>query len=235
MPVGDVLARVQELQALAAQASAPAAPVPTTSVSAASAFGAALAASQLASVLGDTANDDGANLPELGVGLSSGLALQSASFPPVTLEPLPASDAGERALAIAQAEVGVTEEPPGSNDGPRIAEYRTATEGAYAGAPWCAYFVSWAAARAGAPLGEEGQGFGAVEQIEAWARRTGRFFEPGTRPQPGDLILFGGRHVGIVEAVEPDGAIRTVEGNYQQGVSRVLRSPSEATGFVRLG
>src|SRR5688500_15593150 len=52
--------------------------------------------------------------------------------------------AGARALAAAQAEVGQAEQPPGSNDSPRIAQYRQATAGSGVG-PWCAYFVSWAA------------------------------------------------------------------------------------------
>src|SRR4051794_16564095 len=51
-------------------------------------------------------------------------------------------------LQAASAEVGQAEQPPGSNDSPRIAEYRTATAGAGVG-PWCAYFASWAAKQAG--------------------------------------------------------------------------------------
>src|SRR4051812_616774 len=58
--------------------------------------------------------------------------------------------AGERALQLAQGEVGQTEQPPGSNDSARIAQYRSATAGSGIG-PWCAYFVSWAAQQAGAP------------------------------------------------------------------------------------
>lgn len=233
MPVADVLARVQEIRALVERAAAPAVPSAEPA-----AFGAALAASDasaLAAVLADPAAAPESLTGAYETGLSGPLALGTAFYRPPALEPVAGVPAGERALAIASAEVGVREEPPGSNEGARIAAYRTATDGAYAGAPWCAYFVSWAAAQAGSPLGEEGQGYGAVEDIEAWGRRTGRFVEAGTRPEPGDLILFGGRHVGIVEAVDPDGAIRTVEGNYSQGVSRVRRSPAEATGFVRLG
>src|SRR4051812_16837144 len=40
-------------------------------------------------------------------------------------------------LQAASAEVGQSEQPPGSNDSPRIAEYRTATAGSGVG-PWCA-------------------------------------------------------------------------------------------------
>jgi hypothetical protein len=48
------------------------------------------------------------------------------------------------------------------------------------------------------------------------------------------MILFGSRHVGIVEAVNADGTLTTVEGNHSQAVERVTRQRSEATGFVRL-
>jgi CHAP domain len=151
---------------------------------------------------------------------------------------LGAGTAGQRALAAAQAEVGVAEQPPGSNDGPRIAEYRAATAGSGVG-PWCAYFTSWAAAQAGAPLGEVGQGFGSVDALYAWAQRTGRAVPagPGVAPSPGDLIVWGGRHIGIVESVDPDGSIHTIEGNSSNAVSRRTYGPDGggATGYVRLG
>ena len=41
----------------------------------------------------------------------------------------PAQTAGPARAAVAQGEIGQTEQPPGSNDSPRIAEYRTATAG----------------------------------------------------------------------------------------------------------
>jgi cell wall-associated NlpC family hydrolase len=141
------------------------------------------------------------------------------------------STAGSRALVAAQTQIGQAEQPPGSNDGPAIAMYRSAVEGSYAGAPWCAYFVSWAAAQAGAPIGDRGQGLGSVAAIAEWAGRTGRLV---SQPQPGDLILFGTRHVGIVQSVNPDGSLTTVEGNASSAVSVERHSPSEATGFVRL-
>ena len=141
------------------------------------------------------------------------------------------SGGGLRALQDAAGELGVTEQPPGSNDGPRIADYRSAVAGSYAGAPWCAYFVSWAAAQAGVPIGEGGRGLGSVEGIAAWAGGAGRLVSD---PQPGDLILFGGRHVGIVERVNPDGTIATIEGNSADGVHRRTHPAGEATGFVRL-
>ncbi len=142
------------------------------------------------------------------------------------------TNAGLTALQVAQSQVGVTEQPPGSNDGPQIAQYRTATQGAYAGAPWCAYFVSWCAAEAGAPIGSQGQGLGSVAEITDWARSTGRLTQT---PAPGELILFGTEHVGIVKSVNPDGSLTTVEGNASDGVREETRWPSEATGYVQLG
>jgi hypothetical protein len=142
------------------------------------------------------------------------------------------TNAGLTALQVAQSQEGVTEQPPGSNDGPQIAQYRTATQGAYAGAPWCAYFVSWCAREAGAPIGDQGQGLGSVAEITDWARSTGRLTQT---PAPGELILFGTEHVGIVKSVNPDGSLTTVEGNASDGVHEETRWPSEATGYVQLG
>jgi CHAP domain-containing protein len=145
---------------------------------------------------------------------------------------------GAGALAAAQSQVGVSEQPPGSNDGPQIAEYRTATAGSGVG-PWCAYFTSWAASQAGVPLGEAGQGFGSVSALYGWAQRTGRATPagPGVQPNPGDLIVWGGEHIGIVESVDPDGSIHTIEGNSSNAVSRRTYGPDGggATGYVRLG
>jgi CHAP domain len=145
---------------------------------------------------------------------------------------------GQRALQLAQQEIGQTEQPPGSNDSPRIAEYRTATAGSGIG-PWCAYFVSWAAKNAGAPLGEAGQGFGSVAAVSSWAQRTGRWnpAASGQPPQAGDLIVWGGQHIGIVESVDADGKIHTIEGNSSNMVTRRTHDASGdgATGYVRLG
>ncbi len=142
---------------------------------------------------------------------------------------------GARMVAVAQAEIGQTEQPPGSNDSPRIAEYRSATAGSGIG-PWCNYFVSWVAKQAGAPLGEQGQGFGAVSATWDWAQRTGRAVAPTERPNPGDLVVWGGTHIGMVESVLPDGRIQTIEGNSSNMVTRRVHSANGdgATGYVRM-
>ena len=169
--------------------------------------------------------------------LSDGIQRGSSLAAPAAA-PAAQGTGGAGALAAAQSQVGVSEQPPGSNDGPQIAEYRTATAGSGVG-PWCAYFTSWAAAQAGVPLGEAGQGFGSVSALYGWAQRTGRATPagPGVQPNPGDLIVWGGEHIGIVESVDPDGSIHTIEGNSSNAVSRRTYGPDGggATGYVRLG
>ena len=143
---------------------------------------------------------------------------------------------GSGVVATAQGEVGQTEQPPGSNDSSRIAEYRTAVPGGPVG-PWCAYFASWVARQNGTPLGDNGQGFARVDDVYAWAQRTGRAVPagPAVRPQPGDLIIWD-EHMGVVESVAPDGRIKTIEGNSSDAVSQREYGPDGggAIGYVRM-
>jgi cell wall-associated NlpC family hydrolase len=149
-------------------------------------------------------------------------------------------DAGARRVAAAAAELGVREAPPGSNDGPRIAEYRTAVPGGPVGR-WCAYFVSWVAKQSGTPLGENGQGFAAVQGVRSWLKGSGRLSEgPAAVGRPGDLVFFDGNrdgvwdHIGLVEAILPDGTVRTIEGNSSDSVRRRDRSRSDIVAFGTL-
>lgn len=164
--------------------------------------------------------------------MGTGAAASTASIAPNAAT---GSSAGARALNQARAELakGVRETPDGSNNSPDISRYRTATEGAASGAPWCAYFVSYLAKVAGSPLGSRGQGLGYVPDITSWAKSSGKFISPGGNVKPGDLILFP-QHVGIVESVGANGSLTTIEGNHSNKVDRVHRSRSEAVGFVRL-
>jgi len=148
----------------------------------------------------------------------------------------PTATPGQQIVRIAESQLGQTEQPPGSNESPAIAMYRTATAGAIPGAPWCAYFASWAARQAGEPLGSSGEGLGGVAQVWSWAQSTGRAIPngPGVSPQPGDLIVFGDEHVGIVRDVLPNGDIQTIEGNYENKVAANVRTPTEATGYVNM-
>jgi hypothetical protein len=141
---------------------------------------------------------------------------------------------GAGMVSLARAEVGQREAPMGSNDSPRIAQYRSAVPGGPVG-PWCAYFASWVSKQNGTPLGERGQGFARVDDVYAWAQRTGRAVPngPGVTPKPGDLIIWD-EHMGIVEEVLPDGRVRTIEGNSSDQVSRRVHPAGSALGYVRM-
>jgi cell wall-associated NlpC family hydrolase len=150
------------------------------------------------------------------------------------------SGRGAQIAAIAQAELGVAEQPPGSNDAPRIAQYRTATAGSGVG-PWCAYFTSWVAQQAGVPVGPNGQGIGYVPTVKQWAEQTGRYIPAGAgAPQVGDLVVFERNgdgvldHIGVVTGTRPDGGIQTVEGNSSDKVSARSYGPGGYAGLVRL-
>jgi hypothetical protein len=164
-------------------------------------------------------------------GYSYGLQGVSGAMSPTT-----GSGPGVEIVAAAESQIGQAEQPPGSNEGPAIAQYRSATAGAAPGEPWCAYFASWAAQQAGAPIGPQGEGLGSVSAIWSWAQSAGRAVPngPGVVPKPGDLIVFGGEHVGIVKDVLPNGQIQTIEGNYENKVAANVRSAGEATGYVSM-
>lgn len=220
------MARVGELQQLVDPRARVATP-PVVSSPPGSTAGAF--AQQLSTAAGQTA---GTWNPSL-VGQGPGVAGVGVAAPGVA-----GQGAGARRVALAAGEIGVTEQPPGSNDSPRIAEYRAAMRGAPGVGPWCAYFTSWVAQQAGTPLGETGQGFASVDAVYAWAQRTGRAV-PNTasapaRPNPGDLIVWD-EHIGMVESVDPDGTVRTIEGNSSDQVIRRTHAAGSALGYVRLG
>src|SRR4029077_5757599 len=134
------------------------------------------------------------------------------------------------ALARKELAKGVHELPDGSNRAPAIRRYETATRGAMFGAPWCAYFVSYIASKAGAPIGPGGSGIGYVPTIRAWAHQTKRWSQT---PHAGDLITFP-QHVGVVETVYANHTLTTIEGNAGNAVRRRWRTWGEAVGYVRL-
>jgi hypothetical protein len=176
-------------------------------------------------------------LQSVQAGLPAGMA--AASPAPVAPAPAPVAGgtpAGQAIVNLVRGEVGQAEQPPGSNDSPRIAQYRQATAGSGVG-PWCAYFTSWAAREAGVPLGDAGQGFGRVDDVYAWAQRAGKAIPAGSGPpQPGDLVVWD-EHIGVVESVLPDGQIQTIEGNSSDAVTRRTHDANGdgAIGYVRLG
>jgi hypothetical protein len=204
------MARVSELQSLFS----PAATTPSTSATTPS-----TSSTSFAQLLGS---------PTATLGTAAPASVTGATAP---------TNAGQAILNAVRPEVGVAEQPPGSNDSPRIAQFRQATAGSGVG-PWCAYFASWAARQAGVPLGDQGQGFGRVDDVYAWAQKSGKAIPngPGVHPQPGDLIVWD-EHIGVVDSVDSDGSIHTIEGNSSDKVSQRTYGAdgNNAIGYVRLG
>ena len=210
----SVMARINELNSVLAPPVA--APATTPAPPSTSGTGASGSQSQFASML------QGAMAP----GAAGGVGATGA---------VPAGgSAGQKIVALAAREVGVAESPPGSNNSPRIAQYRSATAGAPGPGPWCAYFTSWAAKEAGVPVGPNGGGFGSVDALYSWAQSAGKALPRGSTPQPGDLIVWD-EHIGIVESVGPGGQVNTIEGNSSDRVTRRQHAAGSALGYVRLG
>jgi hypothetical protein len=206
-----VIARINELNAaLAPPVAAPAATTPTAPTTSGT------GSNQFASML------QGAMAPAAATG-AAGVGAVPAN-----------GSVGAKMVAIAAREVGVAESPPGSNNSPRIAHYRSATAGAPGPGPWCAYFTSWVAREAGVPVGPNGSGFGSVDAVYAWAQQAGKALPKGATPQPGDLIVWD-EHIGIVESVGPNGVVNTIEGNSSDKVTRRQHAAGSALGYVRLG
>jgi cell wall-associated NlpC family hydrolase len=232
--IDAAMARVSEIQSMMGSTSA----TPTPPVAATSGFAQQLAQAQTPGT--SQAYVDPTTLPTSGYSTASLpiSALQAATQTSAVTQP---NATGQNIADIATRELGVREEPSGSNTGARIAEYRTATAGSGVG-PWCAYFTSWVTAQAGVPIGANGQGEGYVPNVQKWAAESGKWIPAGQAPaQVGDLVVFDRGndgvldHIGVVTQVNADGGITTVEGNSSNAVSQRTYAAGDAAvnGFVR--
>lgn len=151
----------------------------------------------------------------------------------------------EVAATIARGEVGVTEHPAGSNNGPRVHTYQAAT-GAYA-QPWCASFVTWCYKEAASRANRTVRFPPIPAYVPSWTQmiRAGangwRRVEP-SEARRGDVVtLWGSRHVEMVTGRE-DGHLLCIGGNTSpEGqnanggmVARTRRAYGEATVVGRL-
>ncbi len=140
----------------------------------------------------------------------------------------------ERVLACARAEVGACEDPPGSNDGPRIRAYLRSVDlpGGY---PWCAAFVAWVGERT---LGRHWPvpRTGDCDVLLVWGRRRRCLFDS---PKIGDIFLElspknprDARHTGFVIGVGPL-FLWTIEGNRTEAVCLVKRPRGRLLIYLR--
>lgn len=138
----------------------------------------------------------------------------AAPTTPTTTAPL-----AEKLVELAKKEVGV-EEVNGTNCGPRVNEYKSATcLDSEQGWPWCAAFICWLMREAmkdssytfKRPTTASAWGF------EEWAAKQNNKVQL-KKPhkddiKAGDIVMFTFSHIGLAIGEPHDGYIDTIEGN----------------------
>jgi len=133
------------------------------------------------------------------------------------------------ALSIAVQQIGVSEQPKGSNSGPMVDRYLAAV-GLKPGYPWCMAFVYWSYQQAALAESRPNPVVQTGSVAECWSRTPDakKIHVETARKQPqsitpGDqfVLLFGHGtgHTGLVEAVTGN-IIHTIEGNSNLDGSR---------------
>jgi hypothetical protein len=120
---------------------------------------------------------------------------------------------GSRVVRLARQEIGVREQPFGSNWGPRVSTYLHSV-GIYYPAYWCAAFAQYILRSAG--IGPVAGSSAGVGYISDYARRHGWL---RSDVKAGYLVAWGDRHIGIIDLVTGTG-FYTDEGNSSNAVSR---------------
>jgi surface antigen len=119
-------------------------------------------------------------------------------------------------LTTARSQLGTVERPPGSNRTPYGAEYGND------GQAWCAMFVWWVFRKSLASSLIPKTAY--TPTFAQWFRDHRQW---GNDPRPGAVVFFDFpndnvnriSHVGLVEAVNGDGTVTTIEGNTSSGQS----------------
>ena len=115
-------------------------------------------------------------------------------------------------MATAQNQIGICEEPPGSNDVVFNTDYY-GYEVSGDDYPWCCVFVWWCFNKSGngAAFYNGGKVAG-CSAVYTWAQQDGLFITKN-QAQFGDIVLFGTDHIELVVSVNPDGSVTTIGGN----------------------
>ncbi len=136
-----------------------------------------------------------------------------------------------KVLAVAKTQIGVSEQPPGSNAGPEVEAYLKSA-GASKGEPWCMSFVYWCFQQASTQLGIPNPCVKTAGVHDHWnravaagARRIG-VQDAAANPAmvfPGMVFCIdtggGNGHTGFVTHVD-GGNIDTIEGNTNNAQGR---------------
>ena len=120
-----------------------------------------------------------------------------------------------KVIETARADLGYTEDPPGSN---RV-KYWDAYDPKMQGQPWCVAFLWWCFDKAGERMAFFGGGKTAsCTVLRRWYREQGRIV-PAEEARAGDIVIlnFSGtkesQHCGLVTEGASGGAVTTIEGN----------------------
>jgi CHAP domain len=141
----------------------------------------------------------------------------------------------ERALQRAIGEIGVTENPPGSNN------QKYGTWYGLGGQPWCSCFITWLFVNEGSTSFVQGSRWAYVPYLsnDARAGKYGLKTVGLKDGQPGDVVTFDWEmngeedHVGIIEKNHGGGAYTVVEGNVDSRVARHSRDLSTIKTIIR--
>ncbi len=156
-------------------------------------------------------------------------------------------------VAAARAEIGVREEPPGSNRGPKVDQYLRSVglDPADDSFPWCAAFVYWCFAQSAKSLGVENPATKTAGAVDIWVKAPARRIQRIAREeaknspalvQPGMVFVIstgsGHGHCGFIETVQGT-VLTTIEGNTNEGGSRegigVFERVGRRIGDINLG
>lgn len=157
-----------------------------------------------------------------------------------------------KTIEVARSQIGVMENPPGSNRGKQVEEYQRSV-GVSPGEPWCAAFVYWCFARAAKELNIVNPVVKTGGVLDHWNRAYNKGIRRVSCSQavedpslvlPGFVFIIdtgpagGAGHTGLVEQVE-GGMLTTIEGNTNEGGSRegigVFRRKQRKIGQINKG
>lgn len=159
---------------------------------------------------------------------------------PTTTPPPPSFST--RLLSIASSQVGVCEEPKGSNRGKQVEKY-LGSVGLPGGNPWCMAFVHWCVQQACAETHAINPLFKSGHVLTVWNKAS--VAQKSHKPAPGDVFIMrfgntGTGHTGFVEKVEGL-FVYTIEGNTNDDgsregyeVARRRRLISSIVGFIKV-
>ena len=106
---------------------------------------------------------------------------------------------------------------------------------------WCAAFVTKAYSEANGGKSPFGGNSHSVIGIIQWAngqaaKGNDLWAHDKSEVKPGDLVVYHEHHIGMVEKIDKDGTIHTIDGNYGDKVTRrtISAGESQPLGFIKM-